>query len=94
MPPSVISSTAHPSLPEVIEPLLHARAALRDQLAVVDKRRRRTVARRGSLCQRLMTIPGAGAIVALTFRAAVDQPQRFRSSKSRLLRIDTKALPV
>jgi transposase len=28
-----------------------------------------------------MTTPGVGAIVALTFRAAVDQPDRFRSSK-------------
>ena len=28
-----------------------------------------------------MTTPGVGAIVALTFRAAVDQPERFRSSK-------------
>jgi transposase len=29
-----------------------------------------------------MTVPGVGAIVALTFRAAIDQPERFRSSKS------------
>lgn len=29
-----------------------------------------------------MTVPGVGAIVALTFRATVDQPERFRSSKS------------
>src|SRR3954454_20725462 len=28
-----------------------------------------------------MTAPGVGAIVAMTFRAAVDQPDRFRSSK-------------
>ncbi len=28
-----------------------------------------------------MSAPGVGAIVALTFRAAVDQPERFRSSK-------------
>lgn len=29
-----------------------------------------------------MTVPGVGPIVALTFRATVDQPERFRSSKS------------
>lgn len=28
-----------------------------------------------------MTMPGIGAVVALTFRAAVDDPTRFRSSK-------------
>jgi transposase len=80
----------HPSLPDIIEPLLKARTALRDQLAIVDKRLR-DVARRDPVClpvrgrqsrQRLMSIPGVGAIVALTFRAAVDQPERFRSSRA------------
>uniref|UniRef100_UPI0031585506 transposase n=1 Tax=Phaeobacter sp. PT47_59 TaxID=3029979 RepID=UPI0031585506 len=28
-----------------------------------------------------MTMPGIGAVVALTFRAAIDDPKRFRSSK-------------
>jgi transposase len=65
----------------IIEPLLQARAALRDQLAVVDKGLR-TVVRHDPIYQRLMTVPGVGAIVALTFRVAVDQPERFRSSKS------------
>jgi transposase len=34
-----------------------------------------------SVCRRLMRMPGIGAVVALTFRAAVDDPTRFRSSK-------------
>jgi transposase len=71
----------HPSLPNIIEPLLKARTARRDQLAIVDKRLR-DVARRDPVCQRLMSVPGVGAIVALTFRAAVDQLERFRSSRS------------
>jgi transposase len=29
-----------------------------------------------------MTMPGVGAVVALTFRAAVDRPERFSSSKA------------
>lgn len=29
-----------------------------------------------------MTVPGVGAVVALTFRTAVDDPTRFRSSRS------------
>jgi transposase len=34
------------------------------------------------ICQRLMTIPGVGPITALTFVAAVDDPYRFKSSRT------------
>ena len=34
------------------------------------------------VCRRLMTAPGVGAVVALTYRAAVDQPQRFLHSRA------------
>lgn len=54
---------------------------MRDQLAIVDKRLR-TLARHDPVCHRLMTIPGVGAMISLTFRAAVGQPERFRSSKA------------
>jgi len=33
-------------------------------------------------CRRLMTVPGVGPVVALTYRATVDVPARFRKSKS------------
>src|SRR3954453_5854238 len=68
-------------LPAILEPLLVARAALRDQVAIIDKRVRDT-ARQDQVCRRLMTMPGVGPIVALTYRAAVDEPERFVSSKS------------
>lgn len=42
----------------------------------------REVASADVVCRRLMTAPGVGAVIALTFRAAVDDPTRFRSSKS------------
>jgi transposase len=71
----------HSSLPFIIEPLLIARAALRDQVAIIDKRVR-DVAKNDHVCRRLMTVPGVGPIVALTYRAAVDDPKRFTSSKS------------
>jgi transposase len=32
--------------------------------------------------RRLMTVPGVGPVVALTYRATVDMPARFRKSKS------------
>lgn len=72
--------TGHPTLLAVFEPLLAARAALQEQLAVLDKRVR-DAARVDPVCRRLMTVPGVGAIVAMTFRAAVDRPERFRSSR-------------
>ena len=52
-----------------------------DAEAIADKRVR-DVARADNVCRRLMTAPGVGAIVALSFRAAVDQPERFKSSKA------------
>src|SRR5215212_2007550 len=70
----------HPVLPQALEPLLVARGTLREQLLVLD-RRVRDAAKTDPVCRRLMSAPGVGAIVALTFRAAVDQPERFRSSK-------------
>ena len=69
------------SLASIIEPLLIARQVLREQLAVLDTRVRE-VARADFVCRRLMTAPGVGAVIALTFRATVDDPARFRSSKS------------
>lgn len=71
----------HPSLPITFEPLLQARDALREHLAALD-RQVRDAARDDHVCQRLMTAPGVGAIVALTFRTAIDDPHRFRSSRS------------
>ena len=38
------------------------------------------VARESALCRRLMTIPGVGPIVALSFTALVDDASRFRKS--------------
>jgi transposase len=58
-----------------------ARAALLEQLGVLDTRLLATV-RQDPACRLLMSAPGVGAIVALTFRAAVDDPSRFASSKS------------
>lgn len=61
-------------------PILRARTCLRQELAGLEKRVRQ-LAQDDPVCHRLMTMPGVGAVVALTFRAAVDDPARFRSSK-------------
>jgi transposase len=70
--------SGHPTLPDILEPLLVARSALRYQVAIIDKRVRDAV-RQDQVCRRLMATPGIGPIVALTYRAAVDQPERFVS---------------
>ena len=41
-----------------------------------------TIVRDDEVCRRLMTVPGVGPVVALTYRATVDVPARFRKSKS------------
>ena len=45
-------------------------------------RRLLAIVRDDEVCRRLMTTPGVGPVVALTYRATVDVPARFRKSKS------------
>ncbi len=40
------------------------------------------MANKDSVCQRLMTVPGVGYITALTFKAGVDDPTRFKHSRN------------
>src|SRR5947207_6818843 len=53
---------------------------VREQIAVLH-RRLLAIVRDDEVCGRLMTIPGVGPVVALTYRATVDVPARFRRSK-------------
>ena len=82
-------------LEAVVEPMLRAREALRTEAAELH-RRMLAIVREHAVCRRLMTVPGVGAVVALTFVAAVDDPARFRRSEGRrrALRPDAQALPV
>jgi transposase len=65
----------------VVGPLLRARAALRTEYGSLHGALLKAV-REDEVCRRLMTIPGVGAVVAMTFRSAVDQPERFARSKA------------
>ena len=70
------------NLPAIlIEPLLIVRRALREQVVILH-RRLLAIVRDDAVCRRLMTTPGVGPVVALTYRATVDVPARFRKSKS------------
>jgi transposase len=71
----------HPDLAVLVEPLLIVRRVLREQIAVLH-RRLLAIVRDDAVCRRLMTVPGVGPVVALTFRATLDVPARFRNSKA------------
>jgi transposase len=71
----------HSELITIVEPLLIARRVLREQFGILH-RQLLAVVRHDQVCRRLMTMPGVGPVVALTFRATVDVPARFTSSKA------------
>jgi len=65
----------------LVEPLLIVRRVLREQIGILH-RRLLAIVRDDDVCRRLMTIPGVGPVVALTYRATVDVPARFRNSRA------------
>jgi transposase len=70
----------HAMLETVIGSMLTVRAALQLEFA----RLHRTIlglVRADPVCRQLMSVPGVGAIVAITFRSGVDDPARFRRSR-------------
>ena len=70
-----------PDIAILVEPLLVVRRVLREQTAVLH-RRLLAIVRDDAVCRRLMTVPGVGPVVALTYRATVDVPSRFRRSRA------------
>ena len=70
-----------PDLAVLVEPMLIVRRTLREQIVILH-RRLLAIVRDDEVCRRLMTTPGVGPVVALTYRATVDVPARFRKSKA------------
>ena len=70
-----------PDLAVLVEPMLAVRLVQREQIVILH-RRLLAIVRDDEVCRRLMTTPGVGPVVALTYRATVDVPARFRKSKS------------
>jgi transposase len=63
----------------------HAMLQARDGLQIEFMRLHRrmlAIVRGDAVCRRLMTVPGVGALVAVTFKTAVDDPGRFRTAKA------------
>ena len=70
----------HPTLPAIAEALLAARDVLAREFSSLEKRVR-AIARSDQRVRLLMSAPGVGAIVALTYVSAIDDPARFQSSR-------------
>ena len=73
--------TGQAMLERVVEPMLRAREALRTEYHALH-RAMLGIVREDGVCRRLMTVPGVGALVAITFTSAVDEPGRFARSRA------------
>ena len=73
--------SGHAILEQIAEAMLAARATLLKQFtklhkAVLD------IVRHDKICRRFMTTPSVGAIVAITYKSALDDPGRIKKSKN------------
>jgi transposase len=68
-----------PRLLIMVQPMLQAREALRQLSAVLHKMVIEAV-RANSVCRRLLSVPGVGPVVALTYATGIDDPARFAHS--------------
>jgi transposase len=61
--------------------LLAVLRSIGEQVAILDKRVHQ-FARKSKVCRHLMTVPGVGPVTAAAFVTTVDDPGKFRKSKS------------
>jgi transposase len=66
-------------LPVHLDRILQTIEGLNEQLDAMDQELL-AVAEQDPICQRLMTVPGVGPVIAIRFMAVVDQPERFHSA--------------
>jgi transposase len=67
-------------LETVIDAMLAARAALEAEFKHLH-RALLALVRDDPICRQLMSVPGVGAVVAITFKSGVDDPSRFKHSR-------------
>jgi transposase len=70
-----------PELVAAVRPLLEARKAIEQQVGDLDRKVLK-LARYDAQVRRFMTAPGVGPITALCFKATIDDPTRFKRSRS------------
>ena len=89
------SKLGHGSFDRIVRPLIEADEALSTSLLLVlDARlelyrsyreldnRTRHLAEQDPICRRFMTAPGVGCVTALTYKSGVDDPLRFKRSRT------------
>ena len=74
-------STGQAMLERITTAMLEARAALSREFEQLHREMLRIV-REDEICRRLMTIPGVGRLVAISFKSAIDDPSRIAKSKT------------
>jgi transposase len=72
--------TGHAMLECIARAMLLARATLKAEYEKLHKAVL-AIVREDEVCRRLMTVPGVGPLVAVTFKSAVDNPSRITKSK-------------
>ena len=70
-----------PEVMPLVEPLLAILRHMLNEFARLTKQVL-DIVRKEDVCRRLMSAPGVGPITALTFRATIDRPERFRRSQA------------
>lgn len=70
-----------PELIAIVGPLLKAREAIEQQIDDLDRKVLK-LARYDAQVRGFMTVPGVGPITALCFKATIDDPTRFKRSRS------------
>jgi transposase len=70
-----------PTLQKMVSPLLRVLESVEREVQELDKLFQE-YAENHKVCRNLMTIPGVGPITAVAFTSAVDDPKRFRKSRS------------
>jgi transposase len=70
-----------PELIAVVGPMLKVRESIERQIEDLD-RKVLNLARHDAQVRRFMTVPGVGPVTALSFKAAIDNPTRFKRSRS------------
>jgi transposase len=70
-----------PELAAIVAPLLKVREVIEKQIDDLDHKVLK-LARHDAQIRRFMTVPGIGPITALCFKATIDDPARFKQSRS------------
>ncbi|MCW2286818.1 transposase [Rhodoblastus acidophilus] len=68
-------------LEQICSAMLAARSSLLAEYSKLHKEML-SIVRKDEVCRRLMTTPGVGPLVAITFKTAVDDPERISKSKA------------